>query len=290
MKKVFLAMALSLMVTMGIKAQGYPVIDISNVIQSIQNGYTMVEQLNAMYSYIKSSYDQLQQQIKSFESFDFSKLNANDPIGSWRSIMTYGSRMMTYEKNIENIINKRDIKIGEGAYSLGDLFMSPGNTVVDMTIDGLSFVYDPFEKQLSPQEKAAFHQKYGMSYGNYMRINHFGEALKKKSAEVVGYSDGFQKNLTEDREKLGAITDELYESDSIVQQQQMNNAMMSIMAQDIKTQANILAEIAKLMAMSQAQSQIEKEAMMDELNINDMDVPDGLMKMLNDMPSSDKYK
>jgi hypothetical protein len=129
-----------------------------------------------------------------------------------------------------------------------------------------------------------------MSYGHYMRINHFSEALKKKSAEIVSYRDSLQKYLTKDREKLSGIVDDLFDSESTIQQQQMNNAMMAIMAQDIKTQANILAEIAAQLAMSSTQALIEKQAMHDELNINDMDVPDGLIKMLNEMPSSNMYK
>jgi conjugal transfer/entry exclusion protein len=290
MKKCFLAMVLSFSMTMGIAAQGYPVIDITNVIQAIQNGYTLVEQLNAMYTYIKTSYDQLQRQIKNFESFDFKSLNAKDPLGSWKSIMTYGNRMITYEENIEEIINRKDIKIGEGAYSLGDIFMTPKNAMLGMTIDGLSFVYDPFEKRLSTEEKAVFHQKFGMSYGHYMRINHLGEAIKKKSAEIAGYSDSLQKNLAEDREKLEAIASDLFDSESTIQQQQINNALMAILAQDMKTQSYLLSEIATQLAMSATQELIEKQAKKNELVINDMEVSEALIKILNEMPASNMYK
>ena len=284
-------MVLGVMTNIGLLAQGYPVIDITNIMSSVLNGYTMMQQLQTMYNTLKSSYDQLQQQIKNFESFDFDKLDARDPLGSWKSLVTYADRMMTYEQNIENIINRKDIKIGNGSYSLSDVFTSPASTVKGMAMDGVNFtVIDPFERKLSAGERAAFHQKFGMSYGNYMRINQLGEVLQKKSAEVVGYSDSLQQNLEEDRKKLSSITDDLYDSDSTVQQQQINNAVLSIMAQDIKTQANLLGDIASQLATSAAQAQIEKQAMRDELNMNSLDFSDGFMKMLDEMPSSDEYR
>jgi len=291
-KIIVLVMVLTIMAGMNAAAQGMPVVDMTNLATAIENGSTLMEQLQTMYTTLKTSHDQLQQQIKSFESFDFNSLNAKDPLGSWRSINTYANRMMTYEQNIESIINRKDIKIGNGSYSLSDIFTtSPAKTMQSMTMDAVNFtVIDPFERKLSPQEKAAFHQKYGMSYGNYMRINHMGEMLKKKSAEVVGYSDSLQKNLAEDRERLDSISGDLFGSESAVQQQQINNAILAIMAQDIKTQANLLGSIARQIAMNSSQAQLEKQAMQDELNINDLGLSDGLIKMLNEMQSSSAYR
>ncbi len=106
MKKTLLIITLGIMVNLNVFAQGYPVIDITGIITAIENGYTMVKQLYATYDNIKTSYDQLQQQIKSFESFDISTLDARDPLGAWRSINTYADRMLTYEQNIQAILVK----------------------------------------------------------------------------------------------------------------------------------------------------------------------------------------
>ena len=291
-KKSLVFIAMAIILNTGLWAQGYPVMDISNIVASLQNGYTMIQQLQALYSTIKTSYDQLQQQIKSFESFDFNSLDARDPLGSWRSLNTYANRMITYEGNIESIINRKDIKIGGSSYSLGDLFTAPPpKTVRNMAVEGFNFVaIDPFEKKLSPEERAAFHQRYGMTYGNSTRLRQMGESLQKKAAEIVGYSTSLQHNLEEDREKLSSITSDLFDSESTVQQQQINNAVMSIMAQDVKTQANLLGSIAQQIAVSTAQIQLEKQALMDEININDLNFADGLLKMLNDMPQIDDYR
>ena len=282
---------LGFMGNIGVYAQGYPVIDVANIASSIQNGYTMVEQLHSMYNQIKTSYDQLQKQIKSFEPFDFRQLDAKDPAGSWRSIMTYADRMMTYEKNIESIIKKKNIKVGDISYSLEDIFITPGKTVQSMATDELNFILvDPFEKKLTSEEKAIFHRKYGMSYGRHMRLNQIGEVLQKKAAEVIGYSDGLQKNLAEDRQRLDHIVGDVFENESTIKQQQINNAVMTIMAQDVKTQANMLGNIANQFAALASQAQIEKQARQEEINMNDLGIAEGLSKMLNGMPSSNDYR
>jgi len=289
-KITVMAAVLAIMVNKGVSAQGYPVMDITSILAAIQNGYTMFQQLQTMYETVKTSYNQLQQQIKSFESFDFKSMDAKDPLGSWRSLNTYADRMATYEQNIESIINKKDIKIGSGSYSLGDIFKSPAGAAQNMAVSGANYIVDPLENKLSPAEKMAFHQKYGMSYGNYMRISQMREMLKKKSAEVVGYSDRLQDDLAEDRERLDAISGSLYDSESAIQQQQVTNAVLTTMAQDIKTQANLLGDIANQLATAATQTQIEKQAMQDELNMNSLDVADGFIKMLEEMPSASEYR
>jgi len=289
-KIVLCVMVLGITINRGVSAQGYPVIDIAAIVAAIDNGYTMVQQLQTMYDTLKTSYDQLQKQIKSFESFDFNSLDMNDPLGSWKSLSTYANRMMTYEQNIESIINRKDIKIGKGSYSLGDILKSPAGTAENMTMDAVNFVVDPLEGKLTPSERTAFHQKYGMSYGNYMRIGHMRDMLQKKAAEVVGYSSKLQEDLAEDRENLNNIADEMKDKESIVQQQQVNNAVLSIMAQDIKTQANMLGNIASQLATSAAQAQMEKQALQDELNINSLGVADGFLMMLEGMPPANEYR
>ncbi|MDR0474751.1 MAG: hypothetical protein LBH43_13895 [Treponema sp.] len=290
-KRIIIFVVVLKMANMTAAAQGMPVLDVTNLATAIESGFTMVQQLQTMYNSLKTSYDQLQQQIKNFETFDINSLNARDPLGSWKSITTYADRMKAYEENIASIINKKDIKVGNGSYSLTDIFTTPPAQAMQMAMDGLNFTFiDPFENKLTPEERAAFHRKYGMSFGNHMRIQQVGEMLQKKAAEVVGYSGSLQKNLTEDRGKLGEIAKDLFGSESIVQQQQINNAVLSTMAQDMKTQANLLGNIAEQLAMNMSQTVMEKKAMLDEKNINSLNFADGLLKMLDGMPSPSDYR
>jgi conjugal transfer/entry exclusion protein len=292
MKKKMVVLVLVFAGSLNVFGQGYPVIDITNILASIENGYTLVQQLEAMYNNIQNAYKQLQQQIKSFESFDINQLDARDPLGSWRSIMTYADRMMTYEENIESIMNNKNLKIGNDAYSLTDIFTSnPIDTAYGMAQEGVGFVaVDPFERKLTPQEKAAFHSKYGMSYGHYMRYNAIGEALQKKGAESVAYMRAMQENINEDRERLDNIVAEDADADSIIKQQQRTNAIMAVQAQDSKTQGQILAKIGEMMGAMATQNQEERKARQEEKNSNDLDLAEGLVNMINAMPPDSNFK
>jgi conjugal transfer/entry exclusion protein len=283
-------LVLFLAVTFKVIAQGYPVIDITNIIASIENGYTLVQQLEAMYNNIQNSYEQLQKQIKSFESFDFNELDARDPLGSWRSIMTYADRMMTYEENIESILNNKNLKIGNASYSLGDLLTSNSIiTVAGMMEEAVGFVaVDPFERKLSPEEKAIFHQKYGMSYGHYMRYNYIGEALQKKAAEIQAYNDALEKELITDRKRLDEIVKVDISTESTIKNVQKMNSLMIIKSQDLKTMTKVVASMSELLGKTMVQNQERRKARHEEQNLNNFDLAEGLVRMIEG--DKKKYK
>jgi stress-induced morphogen len=289
-KTWFLGLVLGVMVNAGSFAQGYPVIDITAIVAAIQNGFTMVENLQAMYPNIKTMYDQLQRQIISFETFDINKLDADDPLGSWKSLETYANRMKVYEQNIDAIINKKDIKIGKDSFSLGDIFISPNKAMQTLLKDEMTSVLDPLELKLTAQEKKTFQLKFGKSFGNNLRINQLGAMMKKKAAEVVGYATSLQKNVNEDRERLEAISKDMQGSESIIQQQQVNNAVLTIMAQDTKTQAQLMGDIAHQLAINASQEQAKKDAEQEEINMNDLEVSEGYRLLLDAMEPSTSYR
>jgi hypothetical protein len=259
-----------------------PIIDITNLIKTIENGYTMAEQLYSMYNLIQNSYEQLQEQIKSFQSFDFNQLDARDPLGSWRSIMTYADRMMTYEENIENILSNKNIRIGNASYSLGDLLTSnPLSTVTGMAEEAVGFVaIDPFERKLTPEEKAMFHQKYGMSYGHYMRYNMIGDALQKKAAEIQAYNGHLEAEIITDRKRLDEIMATDPNAESQVKNAQKINSIMAIRSQDLKTSTKIMMNISEVYGETMIQNQETRKARQEERNANDYDLAEGLIDML----------
>jgi conjugal transfer/entry exclusion protein len=269
---------------------GYPVIDISNIIASIENGYTLVKQVQAMYENIKNGIEQLKEARKNFESFDVKQLSASDPLGSWRKIMTYGNRMMTYEENMEAVINKKNLKIGNISYSLADLFTSP-STIPDMAGNAVGFTaVDPFSKKLTPEEQAIFHSKYGMSYGHYLRIHALGVKTGEKAAELTGYSGKLEENLKEDREALAKILDEVSDGESIVEQAQVTNAQLAAQCQELKTQTSLLSKLGEEMAAEAARNQLQRQALEDAKNNSDTDVADGYIKMLENTGKKGDFK
>jgi len=289
MKRKIMAIMLAVIGSGSVFA-GYPVIDINNIIASIENGYTLVQQLQAMYENIRNSIEQLNETRKNFEAFDVKQLSLSDPLGSWRKIMTYGNRMMTYEENMEDIINKKNIKIGNSSYSLADLYTSP-STIPDMMSDASGFVaVDPFSKKLSPEEQAIFHSKYGMSYGHYLRIHTLGVKAGEKAAELTGYSGKLEENLKEDREALSRMIDEVSDGKSIVEQAQVTNAQLAAQCQELKSQTSLLSKLGEEIAAESARNRLVKQAMEDAKNKSDLDVADGYLKMLDNMGKKNDFK
>jgi conjugal transfer/entry exclusion protein len=288
MKRKIVAAVLAVFGGGGVFA-GYPVIDIHNIIASIENGYTLVQQLQAMYENVKNNVEQLNETRKNFEAFDVKQLSMKDPLGSWGRIMTYGNRMMTYEENMEAIINKKDLKIGNSSYSLADLFIS-SSTIPGMVTDGIGFVaVDPFSKKLSAEEQAIFHSKYGMSYGHYLRIHTLGIKAGEKAAELTGYADSFEKNLKEDREALSKMNDQMSDGKSIVEQAQVTNAQLAAQCQELKSQTSILSKLGEEIAAEAARNQLLKQAMDEAKKNSDLDVSEGYLKMLGNMGNRNDF-
>jgi len=289
MKRKIMILVLAVMVSGGAFA-GYPVIDISNIIASIENGYTLVQQVQAMYENIKNGIQQLDETRKNFQKFDLKELSLKDPLGSWGKIMTYGNRMMTYEENMEAVINKKNLKIGNGSYSLADLFISP-STIPDMAVGAVNFTaVDPFSKKLTPEEQAIFHSKYGMSYGHYLRIHTLGVKIGEKAAELTGYSGKLEENLKEDREALSKMNNEASDANSIVEQAQVTNAQLAAQCQELKSQTSLLSKLGEEMASEAARNQLQKQAMEDTKNNSDADVADGYIKILDNMGKKGDFK
>jgi len=289
MKRKIMILVLAVIVSGSVFA-GYPVIDISNIIASIENGYTLVQQVQAMYENIKNGIQQLDEARKNFEKFDFKELSLKDPLGSWGKIMTYGNRMMTYEENMEAVINRKNLKIGNSSYSLADLFISP-STIPDMMTGAVNFAaVDPFSKKLSPEEQAVFHSKYGMSYGHYLRIHTLGVKIGEKAAELTGYSGKLEENLKEDRDALSKMNNEASDASSIVEQAQVTNAQLAAQCQELKSQTSLLSKLGEEMASEAARNQLQKQAMEDAKNNSDADVADGYIKMLDNMGKKGDFK
>jgi len=264
-----------------------PVIDITNLIRAIENGINMYEQLTGLYQTIKTNIERLEEQVKAFESFDLRHLDLTDPLGSWRRIMTYGNRMMTYEDNIETILNRKDLKIGNSSYSLTDLFSTnPAINITDMAGSAIDYaILDPFEKQLTLDEKAVFHQKYGMSYGHYVRYHKIGEALSKKAAQVTAYNAKLEEELASDRDAIQSMLDEQGDG-SWVQEQQKINSLLTAKNQDLKTKTKLITDFANVYANKAAKARIDKEA---RQRINDADFGDNYLKILEKTGKKNDY-
>ena len=279
-----------------------PIIDATNLIHAVENGMEMYKQLNSIYQIIKTNVERLKEIVNDFESFDLRQLSLKDPLGSWRKIMTYGNRMMTYEENIESILNRKDIKIGNTSYSLADLYaVNPVTNVMNMAGDAIDYaINDPFERQLTLDEKALFHQKYGMSYSHYIRYHKIGERLSKKAAEVTAYNMKLQEELTADREAIQSMLEDNASSGggtasgggnnsdgSWVKEQQKINSLLMAKNQELRTKTKLLADLADIYSQNAAKENMDME---ERQKSNDVDFGENYLKILEKNGSKNDYK
>ena len=266
-----------------------PVIDTTNLTHAVENGLEMYEQLKGIYQTIKTNVDRLKEMVKDFKAFDLRKLSLEDPVGSWRKIMTYGNRMMTYEENIESILNRKDIKIGGASYSLADLYaVNPVTNMTNMAGNAIDYaIIDPFEKKLTTEEKAVFHQKYGMSFGHYMRYHKIGEGLSKKAAEVTAYNKKLQEELTADREAIQSMLEDTASSGGgWVREQQKINSLLIVKNQELRTKTKLVADLAYMYAQNAAKANMDMKTRQES---NNADFGDNYLKILEKTGNRNDY-
>jgi conjugal transfer/entry exclusion protein len=293
MKKKIVLIVMLIVLKSGIFAQGYPVMDITNILTAIQNGYHLYQQLQTNINQLRNAYEQLQQAVKSFQALDISKLDAKDPLGSWRTIMTYANTQANNVKKIEGIMNAKNLKIGNNSWSLTDLYKSnPAKTAKDMFSAGANFVaVDPFEREKTTEEKAMFHSRYGMEYGNYMRFDSIRQALRSKAQEAVAELQAIEEGEDEWAKQLDEVAKKAADpdEDSVVQQAQINNALVKAQVQETNKLAKRVAQLTANFGNYAAQSQEERESAQKERNQNQLDFSKGFTEMIDKLPPRDNF-
>jgi hypothetical protein len=258
---------------------------IESIIKTIENGYTMYQQLQAMLKTFENSVKQIEQQVKNFRNLSMEELSLADPLGSYRAVMTYADRMMTYEENIEDVISSKTMQWGNKSFSYADLFTRPPINVYDAEGNLIEEGYledaweDPFEMFQTPEERARFNRTYGMSYGHYMRYNAMGQMISQGAGKMLSYFEKITEDMHEDRERLDKIVKTENESDSIIAQAQRQAAINATQAQDIKTIANSLSMIGQVYAQQAYQQELERTAKANVMTMNDLPPPEYLLEI-----------
>lgn len=229
-----------------------PVFDFTNFMQAIENGATMIEQLQATYEQIKSSKEMVEQQVKMLQEGTL-QVDWDNPQSIARSLMTYGNRQMNYLNGIENILNSKSLKWGKNSYSLSDVFTTDFLGPEGTFATGFD---DPFERELSTEEKASFWSKYGMSFGNYMRINAMKETTIKAVTESVAYVEYLKGNLQKDAEELDELAQTDAKSASLVAQLQKANALTIKNVQELSSIKGVMTNILAILANEAYQKQL----------------------------------
>jgi hypothetical protein len=291
MKKVLIALMMMILVTNFGFAMGAPVIDITAIIAAIENGYKLYEQCQQVYNQIQLTYQQLENQVKSFKAFDLKELDTGDPLKAWENIMSYANRQMNYVNNIQNLMNAKNMTIGNFSYSYADFWNSPAQTVGSAVAGAVEFqLFDPFVER-TVEEKAAFHSKYGMTPGNYMKYNMIGDAMAKKGAELAAVvanhdKDNKSKEAQEEAAQLDKVISDAKGSSSVVAQAQAANAIALEQTKELERQTSVMSKFA--LGWYEAHEKLEVKNLEDEARRknNVHAYPEGFVKIIEGIDSS----
>lgn len=234
-KALILAMALAFAGTASF-AQGYPVIDVANLVQSIEAVYQYYQQIQQTIEQVQNTYKQIEQaaqQMASMNWDDLKKLGdnfsgmGNNPFevitgvrNSAQDITKAVNKNMNKINDFQDSLTKKSISFGGQKVSVSDLCGAgkPGDNIFgfvknawDYSTDTENGVFSDAVKaysgKLSYRQKQAIMRKYGMSPKNYATLELANHELSElmKSSNLAGTLEYQTQILTEAENDANAL-------------------------------------------------------------------------------------
>lgn len=211
-------------------AQGYPVLDVANLMESIESVYQYYQQIQNTIEQVQNTYKQIEQAAQQMASMNWDDLkNLGDNfsgMGDNPFEVITGVRNSAQDitkavnKNINKIndfqdsLTKKSISFGGQNVSMADLCGAgePGDNIFGFTKNAWDYTTDTengafsdavkaYTGKLSYRQKQAIMRKYGMSPKNYATLELANHELSElmKSSNIIGTID-YQKQILTDAE------------------------------------------------------------------------------------------
>lgn len=252
------AFLLSVLPSGRIFAQGYPVLDVANLVQAIETLYSTYDHISQTIETVKNTYQQLQKQIEMVKNMNWDDIGETfknmDPTslegilamrGQIKDVVYYVNRNMNLINNVEDTLTKKTINFGGKNYTFGGLFgfgqgrTSPGTTIFDLPKNVHDYVDETasevtagYEGRLSYKQKEAVMRKYGLSARNYAKVR----MVEEQSSDLIrkmlttGTDEHTVALLEEAHQNQKAIDDIMSEAGEsmVAQQQATTHALLNI--------------------------------------------------------------
>jgi uncharacterized protein YukE len=237
-------------------AQGYPVLDIANLMQAITTLYATYDHITQAIETVKNTYQQLQKQIEMVKNMNWNDIGETfknmDPSslegilamrGQIEDVVYYVNRNMNLINNVEDTLTKKTVNFGGKNYTFGGLFGfgrgSPGTTIFDLPKNVQDYVEETadevtagYEGRLSYRQKEAVMRRYGLSARNYAKVR----MVEEQTAELVtkmltsGTDEHTQALLEEAHSNQKAIDDIMGAAGEsmVAQQQATTQALLNV--------------------------------------------------------------
>lgn len=227
MKKLkSLILALFIGTGSSIFAQGYPVLDVANLMQSIESVYQYYQQIQNTIEQVQNTYKQIEQSAQQMASMNWDDLKdlgknfdgmAENPFevitgvrNSAQDITKAVNKNMNKINDLQNSLTKESIQVGDIKFSVADLCGAgaPEKNLVgfaqnawDVTVKAGEDAVAGYVEKLTYEQKRAIAKKYGMSPKNYATLELANYQLSEavKEGNILSTVAG-QKKLLEDCE------------------------------------------------------------------------------------------
>lgn len=230
------------------------VLDVENIVATIENGYKMVEQFNVMIETLQTSYQTAENSLKAMKELRMDELDLSDPLGSYKSIMTYGDRLMYYRNTITDQITQPNYQYMGVKFSIEDMFSRDpekafmNNDLVRQIAD--EFFWD-ITHEMTDAQKAQFNAKYGMSPAHYYQWQAIKKTGMEATKDVMGLVKNIIANIGEDTKRLNTIASYDTENSSYGELQKSNIQLTGI--------ASFINELTQLTAFQIEQNVLKEQ-------------------------------
>lgn len=240
-KKLAMVMLLgTLLFTRG-AAQGWPVIDVAHILETIQVGFQTYQQVQNTIKQLEYQYQQTKMQLQNLQKMDFSNINGvNDAVG-------LVDKNLNFLRNSESRLKNTRIQIGKGSYDLASMYKTPGGVFAEMS--------DLWTRDLSNEEKARIYSRYGLDPRNYYYMQAWNGRVQEGAKKIAALAEDADKQFEENGKAVEAIAEKSRSADSTVALLQATNELLRKLHEELqmlsyttKVSANMLAD--KTMAES----------------------------------------
>ncbi len=211
-------------------AQGYPVLDVANLMQSIESVYQYYQQIQNTIEQVQNTYKQIEQAAQQMASMNWDELKdlgsnfngmGDNPFeamtnvyNSAQDITKAVSKNMNKVKDLKDTLTKQSINFAGMNVSVADLCGAgePGKNVFNFVKNAWDYTVDTengafadaikaYSGKLTYQQREAIAKKYGISAESYAALEYGNYQLSEliKESNILATEEG-QKKLLQDVE------------------------------------------------------------------------------------------
>lgn len=276
-------------------ATGTPVLDISNLMNAIQQLYATYDQINTAIEQAVNTYEQLQTQINNVSSMNWDDLansfsaenwsheggikGAWDNIGNFRNNMINATSAINSNLNLLNDVkhtleNKTVTAMGK-QYSVAGLFgigKYGQNNVMNLPASALDYVKNTgseiakgYAGKLTYKEKQAIMSKYGLDPENYAYVKLVEEQTNDMVSSLFtkGSEDYYTAQLAEaakTNEGLMDLMQNAADSGSTMKELQATGSIILSLKGDLLNLIHATRETGAMFATNSARDKVTEEA------------------------------